>query len=218
LEVALIAQSNWRCLHFSLPEEQIIENFKFGLKNNYTNFALTGADIGAYGVDIGTSLSNLLKKLFAIEGEYKLNLIDLNARWLVKYCDNLVAILKKNAKKLSRIMIPIQSGSNRILRLMNRRYNIDDVKKCILALQKNVPSLNIETHILVGFPGETEEDFQMSLNLLKDIQFSKVEIYRYEDRPRTAASKMADKVSDKTKKKRARRLAEIANEAACVFY
>jgi len=201
----------------SVPEEQIIENFRFGLKQNYKNFALTGADTGAYGIDIHTNLSNLLEKLFATEGNYKMILVDLNARWLVKDYEELFFVLKKNAEKISKIILPIQSGSNRILRLMKRHYNIDEVKKCILDLQKNIPNLNLETHIMVGFPSETEEDFQMSLNLLRDLQFSKVEIYKYEDRPGTIASKMTDKISDTTMNKRVKILAKAASDFAYRF-
>ncbi len=107
--------------------------------------------------------------------------------------------------------MPIQSGSDRILGLMRRYYTIVEVKKCILDFQKNIPTINLETHIIVGFPSETEEDFQMSLNLLRDVQFSKVEIYKYEDRPGTIASKMTDKISDKTKNQRGKKLKQAFN-------
>jgi tRNA A37 methylthiotransferase MiaB len=201
----------------SIPEEQIIENFRVGLNHNYKNFALTGADIGAYGIDMHTNLPNLLEKLFAVEGDYKLTLVDLNARWFTKYYKELLFVLENNAEKVSKIILPIQSGSDRILRLMRRHYSIDDVKKCILDLQKNIPTSPLETHIMVGFPGETEEDFQMSLQLLKDVHFSKVDIYKYEDRPRTVASKMTNKIPDAIINKRVKKLlANATSEAVCV--
>lgn len=202
----------------SFPDEQIINNFRFGLKHGYTNFALAGADIGAYGIDMHTNLPNLLEKLFAVEGDYKIILVDLNARWFVKYYKELLFVLKNNADKVSKIILPIQSGSNRILRLMRRHYDIDVVKKCILDLQQTLPDLPLETHILVGFPGETEEDFQRSLQLLNDVHFSKVEVYKYEDRPKTVASKMTDKISDATINKRVKTLlSKATSDNVCVI-
>jgi len=198
----------------SVPEEQILENFRIGLKQNYKVVALSGADIGAYGVDSHSSLANLLEKIFAIEGDYKLIINDLNARWLINDYENMLSVLSKNAEKIFKILLPIQSGSDRILRLMKRHYTIDEVKKCILDIQKNIPNLNIETHILVGFPTETEEDFQMSLNLVRDIQFSKVEIYKYEDRPQTPASKMTEKVSDAVMNQRVKILTKATKMTA----
>lgn len=202
----------------SVPEAQIIEKFKFGLKQNYKNFDLIAGDIGSYGLDIQTSFPSLLKKLFKIRGDYKIRLLGLNARWLVKYYQDLFPIFKDNANRTSEIMIPIQSGSNRILRLMRRHYTIDEVKKCLLDLQKEIPSIKLETHLLVGFPGETDDDFQMSINLLREVTFSKVWVYKYDDRPGTAAFKLPNKVSKEIINNRAKILekefnAEIINES-----
>ena len=194
----------------SFPEEQIIENFRFGLKENYKDFALVAADIGCYGIDTNTSLPDLLKKLFAVEGDYKIALVDLNARWFVKYYPALLSVLKPNFRKVSRIILPIQSGSDRILKLMNRHYKIDEVKECLLDLQKNIPEIMLETHIIVGFPGETDEDFKESVELFRVIKFSKVDVYSYEDRPGTKSLNMPYKVESETIKKRARIVARSA--------
>jgi tRNA A37 methylthiotransferase MiaB len=87
---------------------------------------------------------------------------------------------------------------------MNRQYEIEEVKRCVLDLQKNIPGLNIETNIIVGFPGESEIDFQASLDLLKTISFSKVVIYRYQDRPGTKSINLPDKVSKRIVQQRIR--------------
>jgi threonylcarbamoyladenosine tRNA methylthiotransferase CDKAL1 len=194
----------------SFPEEKIIDSFKYGLENGYRNFALIAGDIGCYGMDIGTNLPNLLKKLLAIKGDYKITLVDLNARWLGKYFPDFLSVLKENPEKVTRLILPIQSGSNRILKLMHRNYDIDEVKKYVLDLQKSVPKLMIETHILVGFPGETDEDFQKSVELVKEVHFSKVEVYQYEDRPGTEASTLPNKVPKKVMKAREKILARKA--------
>lgn len=192
----------------SFPEEQIFESFRSGLKNGYKDFALLAGDIGCYGVDMGTNLPNLLKKLFALENDFRILLWDLNVRWFIRYYDEFRSVLKANSRKVSRIVLPIESGSNRILGLMNRGYEIEKVKNCILDFQKTIPDLRLETHIIVGFPGETEEDFQESLELVKEIRFSKVVVFKYEDRPNTRASVFPDKVPKEIIDRRVRALAK----------
>jgi tRNA A37 methylthiotransferase MiaB len=190
----------------SHSEEQILKKFQYGLRENYQDFALIAGDIGCYGIDINTNLPSLLEKLLAVEGKYKILLVDLNARWFVKYYSELLPILKANAQKIAGIIVPIQSGSNRILKLMNRHYEIGEAKKCIRNLLENIPKIKIETHILVGFPGETDEDFGESLDLVKEIPFSNVLVYAYEDRPNTKASELPDKIPENVIKNRRRTL------------
>ena len=186
----------------SFPEERVVENFKSGLKQNFRNFALVAGDIGCYGLDIGSNLPSLLGKLFAVCGDYKILLVDLNVRWFVKFYPELLSVLKPNYGKVARIVMPVQSGSNRILKLMDRHYEIEEVKKCLLDFKKHVPEAALDTHVLVGFPGETEEDFEQSLNLVREVEFSHVEVYSYEDRPGTIASNLPGKVPDDVIKKR----------------
>lgn len=178
----------------SLSEEEVLERFKIGLRNGYKQFALCAGDIGCYGLDIQTNFPNLLRRMLEIEGDYQIILNDLNARWLVKYYPEFLAIPKTHFAKISTIIVPIQSGSDRILSLMKRYYKMDEVKSCIKDLQQNFPNLRIDTHIMVGFPGETDTDFQESLKLIKEIRFSRITIYAYEDRPNTLASALVDKV------------------------
>jgi threonylcarbamoyladenosine tRNA methylthiotransferase CDKAL1 len=188
----------------SFPENEILKNFNKGLSAGYKYFAVLAGDIGCYGLDIGTNLPHLLQELFKVEADYKLLLVDLNARWFVKYYQELLSILKPNADRISRIIMPIQSGSDRMLELMNRQYEIDEVKRCVLDLQRNIPGIMLETHILVGFPGETEDDFQQSVQLVKDLPFLVVAVYKYEDRPGTVAFDMPDKVPKIIKDQRVR--------------
>jgi len=192
----------------SFSEEQILDSFRSGLGNGYKDFALLAGDIGCYGVDTGTNLPNLLKKLFALRNDFRILLWDLNIRWFINYYDEFRSVLKANSRRVSRIVLPIESGSDRILGLMNRGYKIEKVKECLLDFQKTIPELKLETHIIVGFPGETEEDFQKSVELVKEINFSKVVVFRYEDRPNTRASSFPDKVLKEVIDRRARVLAK----------
>jgi len=182
----------------SKPVDAIVNEFKSGLDQGFEHFVLIAGDVGCYGVDIGTSAIELLSKLFAVEGAYKIIIKEFNAQWVVKYFQDLLKIFKENYEKIDYIVVPVQSASNRMLRLMKRPYTIENVKKYLNIIKAEVPGLQISTHIMVGFPGETEEDFKESVDFIKEYEFPFVDIYAYDDRPNTAASQMAGKVPQKT--------------------
>jgi len=181
----------------SKPIDEILNEFKSGLNQGFKNFVLIAGDVGCYGVDIGTSVVELLSKLFAVEGSYKIIIKEFNAQWVVKYFQDLLKIFKENYEKIDYIVIPVQSASNRLLRLMKRPYTIEDVKTYLNIIKTEVPQLQISTHIMVGFPGETEEDFKESVDFIKQYEFPFVDIYAYDERPNTAASRMDNKVPQK---------------------
>ena len=178
----------------SKPLEAIVKEFKSGLDQGFKHFVLIAGDVGCYGVDIGISAAELLSALFAVEGSYKIIIKEFNAQWIVKYFQDLLKIFKENYEKIDYIVVPVQSASNRMLRMMKRPYTIEDVKKYLKIIKTQVPALQISTHIMVGFPGETEEDFQESVEFIKEYEFPFVDIYAYDDRPNTEASRMADKI------------------------
>jgi MiaB/RimO family radical SAM methylthiotransferase len=182
----------------SKPIDAIVNEFKSGLDQGFEHFVLIAGDVGCYGVDIGTSAIELLSKLFAVEGAYKIIIKEFNAQWVVKYFQDLLKIFKENYEKIDYIVVPVQSASNRMLRLMKRPYTIENVKKYLNIIKSEVPDLQISTHIMVGFPGETEEDFKESVDFIREYEFPFVDIYAYDDRPNTAASQMAGKVPQKT--------------------
>jgi threonylcarbamoyladenosine tRNA methylthiotransferase MtaB len=182
------------CLQ-SKPIEQIQKDFEVGLKKGYKTFTFIGQDIGCYGLDIKTNIVEVLKIFFKNIGENKIILNDFNPKWFVKYYDELEPLFIANHKNILSLLTPIQSGSNNILKPMGRGYKIEEVKRCISTLKEKIPDLKIRTHIIVGFPGETKEDFQQTLNLLKEIQFFSVDLFPYSDRIVTEAFKMKDKIS-----------------------
>ena len=146
----------------SKPIREIISEFKKGLNRGHQTFTLIAGDTGCYGIDIGTSVVELLTDIFKIEGAYKLILKEFNAQWLIKYQSELETLLTTNVDKIDYIIVPVQSASDKILRLMQRPYKIENVKRCLRNLKNKIPQLKITTHIMAGFPGETEEDFQKS--------------------------------------------------------
>lgn len=178
----------------SRPIKQIQKDFEIGLKKGYYIFKLIGGDIGAYGIDIKTNIVEILKIFFNLPGNNKIIITDFNPQWLIKYSDELEPLFLANHEKILNLTIPIQSGSNNVLTHMRRYYKIEDVKRYISTLKEKIPTLKIFTHIMVGFPGETDEDFQHTLTLLKEMQFSSVSIYPYSDRSMTEAFKMEGKI------------------------
>jgi len=178
----------------SKPTDKIIEEFEKGLAQGYKRFVLSAEDTGCYGLDISTNIVRLLRKICDVEKDFSLILNDFNVNWLIKYYDDLLPLFIKNKDRIEDIRMPIQSGSDKILKSMKRPYKIHDVKRVISDLKVRLPNLRIHTHILVGFPGESAFDFDQSRQLLQELDFTEVSIFRYEERPGTLASLMPGKV------------------------
>ncbi|MHC4852223.1 MAG: radical SAM protein [Planctomycetota bacterium] len=180
----------------SKPIDQIVAEFKKGLAQGHKVFQLVCEDVGCYGIDIGSSLPELLRNLLAVEGDYQLVMIDFGGHWLVKYYDQLRPLLLQNPDKFRELYVALQSGSNRILKAMRRPEKIEDVTTKLKELKREMPHLIIRTTVIIGFPGETETDFQGTVDAIRDIDFAAVELNRYEDRPGTVSSGMNNKVPE----------------------
>jgi threonylcarbamoyladenosine tRNA methylthiotransferase CDKAL1 len=188
----------------SVPVDDLIKDFKQGLADGHKRFILTADDTGAYGQDIGTDLPTLIEKLLKVKGDYKLNIYHLEPNWLIKYSDYFKKVFKTS--KIDVIFSPVQSGSDKILKAMRRPYKARDYIKCIKDLRNELPSLKIWNQFIIGFPGETEEDFVDCMKMLDEVSFNVVQAFAYSDRPGTPASKMADHVPEDIIKKRLKRM------------
>jgi len=176
----------------SRPLPEIIEEFRTGLKQGYKRFVLTGDDVGCYGLDNNSNIVDLLKGICSHQGEYELAIRFIEPWWLIKYYSELKQILKMN--KIFSLCVPIQSGSNRILQLMNRNYRVEDIVACLKEIRNVSPATMLRTHFIVGFPSETHEDFKMTLNVIDAIDFDLIIPALYYDRPNTAALDMEGKI------------------------
>ncbi len=184
--------------HRSRKTAEIIIDFEKGLKSGYKLFALNSDDTSAFGVDNGESIYDLLSKMTRYGGDYKIAVPEFNPRGLFE--NRVIELL--SLEKIIYITIPIQSGSNRILKLMQRPYEINSIIRKIRELKNLNPKLKINTHIIVGFPGETDADFNQTLKIISTGLFDRVKIFAYSDRPRTEASKMKYKISSNVINKR----------------
>ena len=182
----------------SKPIDKIIEEFKTGLREGHKKFQLLSEDVGCYGVDIGTTFPNLLRRLLAIEGDYQILLIDFCGHWLVKYFDELLPLFMDNPDKIRELYVSLQSGSDKILRAMKRPEKSEEARAKLKELKRKLPNLTLRTTVITGFPGETEEDFRKTIEAVTEIDFSVVEVNPYTDRPGTASSMMENKVPQET--------------------
>ncbi|RLE73077.1 MAG: hypothetical protein DRJ37_01315 [Thermoprotei archaeon] len=188
----------------SKPKERIVEEFKKGLEKGYKVFNLVATDLGAYGRDRGYRLDDLLREITAIEGDYKLILGNVNPYHLKEMFDGLEDIFKSG--KVGLLGSSAQTGSNRLLKLMGRRYTVEEFKECITAVKSLTPKTLLWTQIMAGFPAETEEDFRETLKLLDEIKFDFVQVFKFSERPTVPASRLWGSLPREVVEKRYRRL------------
>ena len=183
--------------------------------NGHKEIVLTGIHIGNYGKDINLRLYDLLVELLKIGG---LKRIRLSSIEVVELDDDIISLIENNKVLASHLHIPLQSGCDKILKLMNRRYLTKDYEEIIDKIRKASPDISVTTDVIVGFPNETEEDFKETYNFCKNIKFSKIHVFPYSDRTGTVASKMENKVDQTTKKERVRKLINLSNELEREYY
>lgn len=181
----------------SRPIKEIIETIYDGISRGFRLFGLNSDDASAYGKDINTSLEELLTEIVKIKEDIYFSIPEFNPNGLT---DKVIELLKD--KKFLYITVPIQSGSQRILNLMQRPYNIKKVKDKITKLRKANKKLMINTHVIVGFPSESESDFKMTNDLLNTGLFDRVKVFCYNERPNTKALFIEPKISEEVKEQR----------------
>jgi len=178
----------------SKPLNECIDEFRKGLDHGYKNFILDADDIGCYGMDTGSSFTELLNKVTDFEGDYHIDIHYLHPHWVVKHVDAIEKILPKG--KVSRILSSIQSGNPRILRLMHRYPDTEKLKEVYMRLKKIDPDLFLETEIICGFPTETMEEFQDTLDFIVDVRFGWGAIFPFSCKVGTVAESIEPKIED----------------------
>lgn len=183
-----------------------VDEFKKGLRKRHKIFIITGDDVGAYGLDIKSSLPELLNEITKITGDYKIIIRALNPRWIVKYINELELILIR--EKITHIGIPIQSANIRLLKMMNRYSNTEKMKDAIIILKKAFPKLIIDTHYLIGFPTETYDEFEETIKFIAEVGLAG-SFFPFTSRPNTPAESMYPKITKKELIKRMRKAKPI---------
>ncbi|MBW2969253.1 tRNA (N(6)-L-threonylcarbamoyladenosine(37)-C(2))-methylthiotransferase, partial [Candidatus Woesearchaeota archaeon] len=193
---------------FSYPQEDIINSVKKDLEAGCKEIWITSQDNAAYENEQGRySLPKLLKKILNLKGKFFIRIGMMNPNNIKKILPELIE-LYKHPKMFKFLHIPIQSGSNKILKAMNRFYTKEDVLKIIKEFKKQIPNITISTDIIVGFPGETNKDFQETLNIIKKIKPEILNRSNFGPRPGTPAANLKE-ISPETMKKRATELMNL---------
>jgi len=190
----------------SKSKDEILAELDDAIRKGYRKFVMAGDEISAYGQDLDDHLSILgVIRLFINRDEVKsLFLESFEPNFMISHFKGIREVLA--SRKIPVFCSSVQSGSNRILRLMNRNYVVEDFARCMGNIKNSFPWIQLRSEFIVGFPGETEEDFLCSLALVRQLNLDFVRAHIYEDRPKTVASTMADKVPDAIKKRRRRRI------------
>lgn len=187
----------------------VLEEINSLVKNGYKEIVLTGIHTGNYGVDIDTSFASLLKEIIKISGLERLRISSIE---ITELTDEVLDIIKNSNVIVNHLHIPLQAGSDEILKLMNRKYNLKYFKDKIKKLKEIKKDISITTDIIVGFPGETEEMFQKTIDTCREIEFTKIHVFPYSERTGTKAMELDNHLSSEEKKDRARRLLAVSKE------
>ena len=194
----------------SRKKEDIVNEVKNLKEKGYKEVTLLGQNVNAYGKDIYTdyNLANLLTDV-AETGIERVRFVTSHP-W--DFTDEMVDVIAKYDNVMPYIHLPLQSGSNKILRLMNRRYTKEEYLKLYNSIREKVKNSSITTDIIVGFPGETEEDFEETLDLVNKCKFDGAFTFAFSPRENTPAALMKETVSEEVKMDRLHRLNEIVNK------
>ncbi len=191
----------------SLSEDEIIQKMQYLAGKGCREFRLTSQDLGCYGYDVNTSLSSLLEKIVEINGNFRIRLGMMNPEHAIQIKKELVKFLK-NDKIYNFIHIPVQSGSDSVLEKMNRNYTVNEFTDLIKFFKINSKDLTIETDLIVGFPAETQDDFNDTVRLIKEMRFDVVNLSKFSARKNTKAALM-EQLSKNEIKKRSAEASEI---------
>lgn len=201
----------------SLEPERVIAQFKQLLADGYKEVILTGVNVGDYGsnADFDKDLFNLLQDMLKVEGDYRLRISSIEPNLLT---DDILGLAAGNDKMCNHFHIPLQSGSPKMLKLMQRRYKADYYHDLIHRTVAKVKDVGIGVDVIVGFPGETEKDFLDTYNFIKELPVSYLHVFTYSERPDTKAVDMPGVVDVFERKRRNNMLRILSEKKRNEFY
>ena len=198
----------------SKAKEDVISEVTKLVNEGYKEIVLTGIHTGRYGIDINSSLEELLYDLVEIPNIYRIRLSSIEINEITP---GIIKLIKENSIMAKHLHIPLQSGSNKILKLMNRRYFKEEFTS-IVNILKEIDDISLTTDLIVGFPNEGEEEFNETIETLNSIGFTKIHTFPYSKRKGTPASLMDNQVSPDIKKERVHRVLDISNNNENLYY
>lgn len=193
----------------SRRSENILAEARDMVEQGYKEITLLGQNVNSYanGTD-DLSFPRLLSAVASIEGKFRLRFMTSHPK---DFSEDLARVIAETPKICHCVHLPVQSGSDAVLRAMNRRYSVSDYLKKVEILKKYVPDCALTTDIIVGFPGETDQDFESTLRLVKEVDFDSAFTFVYSRRDGTLAAKMENQIPEEVSKERIMRLVELVN-------
>ena len=225
---------DYKCTYCTIPlargksrssqPEEVLSEFKELLNSGYKEIILTGVNVGDYNYKSteekvqnseSTNLFRLLKMMLSIEGDYRIRISSIEPNLLT---DAIIDLTANNDKLCNHFHIPLQSGSKDVLKLMQRRYRVEDYRDLILKASGRIKDLGIGVDVIVGFPGETEANFIETYNFLKELPVSYLHVFTYSERPDTKAILMSGQVDREERKHRSNMLRILSEKKRYEFY
>ena len=191
--------------------DKIVAEVKGLIENGYKEITLLGQNVNSYGKDLkdGSSFSSLLDEIGKLEGKFRLRFMSNHPKDLT---EEVVEAIERNPHACKAIHLPVQSGSDRILKEMNRRYTVEDYLGKVAKIRDIIPNCAITTDIIVGFPTETEKEFEDTVSLVEKVRYDGAFTFVYSPREGTKAAAMDGQIPADIKKDRIMRLVDIQNE------
>ncbi len=205
------ARGNVRSKEFN----KVIDEVTNLVNNGYKEIVLTGIHTGRYGLGTDDNLEKLLKELVKIKGLLRIRLSSIEINEIT---DGIIDLIKNNDIMAKHLHIPLQSGSDTILKNMNRLYDTKYFIERVNHIRKEIPDISITTDLILGFPGETEENYKETLNTLNKIKFTKIHTFPYSKRNGTKAATMPNQIDGITKKCRVKEVIDLSNKYEIDFY
>lgn len=199
----------------SMQVNDAVREFENLVNNGYKEIILTGVNVGDYGKSANLNLYNLLNQLILVDGEYRIRISSIEPNLL---SEDILELVAESNKMCKHFHIPLQSGSPRVLRAMQRRYTVEGYESLIVRAKDRIENLSIGVDVIVGFPGEEEEDFFTTHNFLRDLPVSYLHVFSYSERPDTPAATMQGKIKAEERKRRSNILRILSEKKRNEFY
>ena len=193
----------------SRDKNNVIEEARYLVKQGYQEIVLSGIHVGGYGQDLNNcSFSDLVEQLTNIEGLKSLRISSIE---MSEIDEKLIKLIKEKDNLAKHLHIPLQSGSNHVLKMMNRKYTREQFIEKLIAIKASIPHIMISSDVIVGFPDESEEDFLDSYRLCEQY-LDMLHVFPYSPRPGTVAARMNNQINPNVKKERSHRLLELSKK------
>ena len=201
----------------SRPVDEIVNEYGRMLEKGRRNFEFIGDDVGSYGLDIDSHFPKLVSALTERDASYQVHWVikHLHPKFIIKYQDDLIDIARSG--KVTEIICCFQTGSNRLLELMNRQHTIEEVISTLKRFREALPGIKLATNIIVGFPTETDEEFDQTLAVFDEVYFDRVHMIKYYDAEGSDSHELNPKISDEAISRRIKHAKKFLKQRGIYF-